>query len=165
MYVGCSIYITVAEPGFEVRGAHFFRISYCSPPPLPLRGFPVATIKVYLDFFLGFRFANPLEKISWGHYKSIYLDFLGFRFAPPPPPLDHFAWSHYKSLYLDFLGCRFAPPPPPRIRHCIRYLIQHINNTPHIPYAMPSIHQMVHTSYCPYHRFSFKWKHFRLNIK
>ena len=23
---------------------------------------------------------------------------------------DHFSWSHYESLYLDFLGFRFAPP-------------------------------------------------------
>ena len=35
-----------ADPGFEDRGgAHFFRISYCTPPPL--RGFPEGTIKVY----------------------------------------------------------------------------------------------------------------------
>ena len=59
MYVACSIYITVADPGFEVRGAHFFRISYCTPPPL--RGFPVATIKVYTWIFLGFKFAPPLN--------------------------------------------------------------------------------------------------------
>ena len=46
----------VADPGFEVRGAHF----------------------------LGIRFAPPLERLSWSHYKSLYLDFLGFRIAPPP---------------------------------------------------------------------------------
>ena len=65
-------------------GGHFVRISYCTPPPL--RGFPEATIKLYT--WIIFRISNctPLEHFSKGHYKSIYLDFLGFRIAPPPLP-------------------------------------------------------------------------------
>ena len=95
--------VTVADPGFEVRGAHF----------------------------LGIRFAPPLERLSWSHYKSLYLDFLGFRIAPPPPCV-FFLWSHYKSvylvcffcshyksLYLDFLRFRIAPPP------CVFFLWSH----------------------------------------
>ena len=73
--------------------------------------------------FLGIRFAPPpppLERFSWSHYKSLYLDFLGFRIAPPLVFFFSeatikvytwiFFWSHYKSLYLDFLGFRIAPP-------------------------------------------------------
>ena len=30
---------SVADPGFEVTGTHFFRNYICTPPP-PLRGFP-----------------------------------------------------------------------------------------------------------------------------
>ena len=95
---------SVADPGFEVRGAHFFRISNCTPPPL--RGFPEATTKLslYLDFF--FRISNctpppPLEHFSWGHYKSLYLDF--FLRISICIPLDHFAWSHYNSLLYTWI--------------------------------------------------------------
>ena len=28
-----------------------------------------------------------------------------------PPPLEHFSWGHYKSLFQDYLGFRFACTP------------------------------------------------------
>ena len=48
----------------------FFRILYCTPPPLCF--FSEATIKVYTWIFF-----------SEATIKSLYLDFLGFRIAPP----------------------------------------------------------------------------------
>ena len=57
----------------------------------------------------------------WSHYKSLYLGFLGFRIAPPPPcvfspeaTIKVYTWiffrSHYKSLYLTFLKIPLDPP-------------------------------------------------------
>ena len=162
--------MAVADPCFGVRGAHFFLGFHIAPPP-PLRGFPEATIQVYtwilsrisnctppppwtlflrplykyIPGFFRISICTPLDQFSWSHYKSLYLDFLGFRLA------HIFFWSHYKRLYLDFLGFRFAhtplsifseanikvytpwnkgggarappePPPPPWIRHCMVWL-------------------------------------------
>ena len=36
--------------------------------------------------------------------------FLGFQVAPPP--LQRFSWSHYESLYLDFFRISICTPPP-----------------------------------------------------
>ena len=41
---------SVADPGFEVTGAHFLGIRIAHTPP-PLRGFPEATIKAYTWIF------------------------------------------------------------------------------------------------------------------
>ena len=51
----------------------------------------------------GFRIA-PHEHFSWGHYKSIYLDFLGFRFAPPP-------WQFFLKPLSKSIGFRFSHTP------------------------------------------------------
>ena len=42
--------------------------------------------------FLGIRFAPPLERLFCSHYTSLYLDFLGFRIAPPPPCIKVYTW-------------------------------------------------------------------------
>ena len=64
----------------------------------------------------------PLERFSWSHYKSLYLDFLGFRIAPPLCFFPEgtikvyswiFFWIHYKSLYIHFFGDFQLHPPPP----------------------------------------------------
>ena len=79
----------------RLGGAHFLGIRFAPPPPL--RGFPEATIKVYTWIFFS------------RHNKSLYLDFLGFRIAPPL--VVFFSEATIKVYTWIFLDFDLHPPP------------------------------------------------------
>ena len=76
----------VADPGLEIRGAYFFRISNCTPS---LESFPEATMEVYTCILIGFRFA-------------------------PPPPWSFFLKPLYKSIPAVSGGVERHPRHPLR---------------------------------------------------